>query len=396
MGQTNLQTKTKFVWLIIALGLAMQLQLGAVLSRSLASSGDRRAAEEDDSARTAVARVDYSASSSSRTAAMASGDHYCDRVVHLDGADPGGVNKLRRELASDEDPRCYERHFSDFATHFKNRLNSVKNHLNLHIPKAGGSSLCKFAQSTKMETPPGNCFHRVHFIPLWCCYKWKDRKGFPKNITCDIFDRNLKEFTMNENYLDYPLCMNTRLYSILLRGPVERAMSQERHYMKFIEGDRRRGTYLNYTAIAGRLDVIRSNYMTWSLTSGLVASEKRLQFVPKRRDLMAARDTLSRMDFLLQITPPRDRHKLADAYETKCLPTMLKMMGFGNATMNKTNAGEGRRIPLEFNASQYHRWNTLDTQLYQYATKLAKLDCEFFLRVEEGEGRIEEIEGNPS
>jgi hypothetical protein len=38
----------------------------------------------------------------------------------------------------------------------------------------------------------------------------------------------------------------------------------------------------------------------------------------------------------------------------------------------------------------------LDTQLYQYATKLAKLDCEFFLRVEEGEGRIEEIEGNPS
>ncbi len=110
--------------------------------------------------------------------------------------------------------------------------------------------------------------------------------------------------------------------------------------------------------------------------------------MPKRRDLMAARDTLSRMDFLLQLTPPRDRHKLADAYETKCLPTMLKMMGFGNATMNKTNAGEGRHFTLEFNASQFHRWNTLDTQLYQYATKLAKLDCEFFLRVEEGEGRI--------
>jgi hypothetical protein len=111
---------------------------------------------------------------------------------------------------------------------------AVKKHLNLHIPKAGGSSLCKFSQSAKMETPPGNCFHRVHFIPLWCCYKWKDRKGFPKNITCDIFDRNLKEFTMNKNYLDYPLCMNTRLYSILVRGPVECTMSQERHYMKFI------------------------------------------------------------------------------------------------------------------------------------------------------------------
>jgi len=38
----------------------------------------------------------------------------------------------------------------------------------------------------------------------------------------------------------------------------------------------------------------------------------------------------------------------------------------------------------------------LDTQLYQYATKLAKLDCEFFLRVEERESRIEEVEGDPS
>ena len=266
----------------------------------------------------------------------------------------------------------------------------MKNHLNLHIPKAGGSSLCKFAQSTKMETPPGNCFHRVHFIPLWCCYKWKDRKGFPKNITCDIFDRNLKEFTMNENYLDYPLCMNTRLYSILLRFPVERAMSQERHYMKFIEGDRRRGTYLNYTAIAGRLDVIRKNYMTWSLTSGLVASEKRLHFVPNRRDLMAARETILQMDFLLQIMPHPGRWtdvNSTDAYETKCLPTMLKMMGFGNITMNKTNAGMGKKSFLEFNVSQYHRWNMLDTQLYQYATKLAKLDCEFFLRIEEEERR---------
>jgi hypothetical protein len=78
MGQTNLQTKTKFVWLIIALGLAMQLQRGTVLSRLSALLGDKRAAEKDDSARTAVARVDYSASSLSRTAATASGDHYCD------------------------------------------------------------------------------------------------------------------------------------------------------------------------------------------------------------------------------------------------------------------------------------------------------------------------------
>ena len=97
------------------------------------------------------------------------------------------------------------------------------------------------------------------------------------------------------------------------------------------------------------------------------------------------------MDFLLEIGPPQlsDKRIVVDATQTECLPTMLKLMGFGNATMNKTNEGQKEIIPLKFNKSQYHRWNTLDTQLYQYATKLAKLDCNFFLR-------IEKEENNPS
>ena len=165
MRQTNLQTKMKFVWLIIALGLATQLQLGAVLSRSSASSGDRRAAEEDDSARTAVARVDYSASSSSRTAATASGDHYCDRAVHLDGVDPGGVNKLRRELASDEDPRCYERHFSDFATHFKNRLQLREESPESTHTEGGRVVVVQICPIGEDGNPPGQLFSQGAFHP---------------------------------------------------------------------------------------------------------------------------------------------------------------------------------------------------------------------------------------
>ena len=194
---------------------------------------------------------------------------------------------------------------------------------------------------------------------------------------------------MNENYLDYPLCMNHWLYSILLCSPVDRAMSQ-----KNITWHTSRGLLTKKTSqdvITGRLYLIRKNYLTWSLTSGLVAGINRLEFVPSHKHLTAAKETLLRMDFLLEIAPPRlsDKRIVVDATQTQFLPTMLKLMGFGNATMNKTNEGQKEIIPLKFNKSQYHRWNTLDTQLYQYATKLAKLDCNFFLR-------IEKEENNPS
>ena len=67
---------------------------------------------------------------------------------------------------------------------------------------------------------------------------------------------------------------------------------------------------------------------------------------------------------------------------------MLKLMGFGgtNASSSssslttRTNAGMGHTNTLHYNRSQYYKWNTLDVELYQYAIKLAKLDCDFFLR----------------
>ena len=79
----------------------------------------------------------------------------CGREIHLDNADPGEVNKLQRNLAS-EDPLRFQHRFLDFATYFRNRIGSMRKHLNLHIPKSGGSSLCKLAKLVKKETHPSN------------------------------------------------------------------------------------------------------------------------------------------------------------------------------------------------------------------------------------------------
>ncbi|KAL3770687.1 hypothetical protein ACHAW5_003131 [Stephanodiscus triporus] len=390
-------SKKKFL-VAFALILAAR-RAGMVSSRLWATRDDERhATTKAESAPAAAAR----ANSTSKTTELIELDR-CDRVgLLLEDADPGMINKLRRKLAS-EDPACFERRFSDFSNHFRHRLDVARKHLNLHIPKAGGTALCQLAKRAKKDTPPGNCWQRVHFIPLWYPgFKWLERAGFPKNNTCDVFDEKLKEFTMNENYLDYPLCMNARLYSILLRRPVDRAMSQERHFMATIKKHPNITTWNPPDVIARRLKLIRKNYMTWSLTSGLVASRrKRLEFAPERKHLRVAKDTLSRMDFLLEITPPRSLAELksVDSYRVKCLTTMLKLIGFGNATMTTTNVAIGRGQSLQFNRTQYNKWNKLDIELYQYATKLAKLDCDFFHKIEEGEGAVgnmisREVAGN--
>lgn len=51
---------------------------------------------------------------------------------------------------------------------------------------------------------------------------------------CDGLNDEFPGFVMNENYFDYPLCMNSRMYCIVLRDPVERAFSQEKHLWRFI------------------------------------------------------------------------------------------------------------------------------------------------------------------
>lgn len=300
-----------------------------------------------------------------------------DRVVcdQIDlNIDPGEVNRLRRRLAH-ENPPCFQRRFSDFANHFRTRINDVKNHLNLHIPKAGGTAFCSLARSMKDTFPlPDNCFSKNHEfgMPLWCCSEFADRQEWDPANVCNALDQILPEFSMNENYLDHPLCQNNRLYSILLRNPVDRAMSQERHLSRFsLNGN---WTMDKYSA---RLELTRKNYMTWALTSGLTDGEK-ATFIPQREHMDVAKDILSRFDFLLEFT------------SKSCLPVMMGLMGFGNATLphDNVNAGGGNHFLFKFDLEQYRAWNLLDIELYEYARKLALLDCDFFLRLDEEEALI--------
>jgi hypothetical protein len=211
---------------------------------------------------------------------------------------------------------------------------------------------------------------------------------------CDIFDKKLPfQFVMNENYLDHPLCLTTHLYSLLLRPPTERVMSQEKHFLSFVNS---KNSNMSNDAIRGRLGIIRNNYMLWSITSGLVNSGSgyaRLNFVPQRKHMSLAKDVISRLDFLLELTPPRHWKHSSSTVELveECIPTMLQLMGLGSRTNNvssssssltttHTNAGMGHTNTLQYNRSQYYKWNILDVELYQYAIKLAKLDCDFFLR----------------
>ena len=97
--------------------------------------------------------------------------------------------------------------------------------MTIYRPKAGGSSLCKMAKMLNKSVPlHTSCFEKKHFYPIWCCHKgFGDREDWTaasnlvdnnNNNTsiCNTLDKALPyEITMNENYMDYPLCLNERL-----------------------------------------------------------------------------------------------------------------------------------------------------------------------------------------
>ena len=297
----------------------------------------------------------------------------CTLLPDLSSFDnPGEVNSLRRTLGL-EKPTCYTQYLPVFENYTRIRLSNVKQHLSLHIPKTGGTSLCQLARSHNISTPKtNNCYEFYRFNPIWCCFKFGDRQAWHhKNgtLACDALDNKLSNFafTMNENYLDHPLCMNDKIHSVLLREPIERGLSQERH----VRGFNSQNPMLP-NVLSVRLNMTRNNYMTWALAIGSINTTSKVTTKPDRDLLEVAKTTLLQLDFLYDPLSSRDE---------ECNSAILKLMNFNSTKLQHTNKAKTPKLSENITREQYTEWNALDIELYQYATKLMELDCNFFLRL---------------
>lgn len=304
-------------------------------------------------------------------------DYLNNLLASLANEDPGEVNRIRRILAMENRP-CYKHYFDIFADHFLHRVKSVKKHLNLHIPKAGGMSLCSIARHSSFgENIPAdtNCWEREHFYPMWCLYYLGTR---PKWESCEVLDESTPDFVMNENYLDYPLCMQQRLYSALIREPVERAISHELH----LEALKDTGNHdMPKKLFESRLAMSRMNYLTWALSADLFADNlNKATLVPGKVHAEVAMDTLSRFDFILELSG-----------DVECDAAIMHFMGLGEDVVEphmnaKFGTFEAKWHPPQ-PRSVYEEWNNLDLEVYDYAKRLIEVDCEFFKRLKNAKSK---------
>ncbi|KAL7552175.1 hypothetical protein ACHAWF_015392 [Thalassiosira exigua] len=278
--------------------------------------------------------------------------------------DPGAVNQLRRKVAT-ENPSCYERHFLSFARYAISRINTVNDHLCLHIPKTGGTSLCTLAKKAfgknQTITKSDNCWEPGHFQPLWISPGLRREKWIG---TCNSISSRLPKFVMNENYLDYPLCMQNRLYSILLRDPLERVISHEDHLRRAYEKLKRH-----------HVELLQKNYVTWALTASGAPTHhvEKYLFSPKKEHLEIAKDILSRFDFLLNFS---SEHKV-------CMRAVLDLMGFGGHELTRENKAKSKEAKHNATLDQekYLNFSLLDINLFQFGQRLMEADCEFYVRL---------------
>ena len=287
------------------------------------------------------------------------------------------ANTMRRMIALSpgNNTSCYKQYLQMFVNYTLNRIRRVKHrHINLHIPKSGGTSLCQLAKqysnkNTKFTTGNSGCWEGGHFLPLWCNPAFVpggDREDWLSEADaslCDVMDRTLPTFVMNENYLDHPLCTHQRMYSIVLRDPADRVMSHERHLL-----------YLERENEEERLKLIRNNYIVWALSSGATTEHgKRLSVVPVREHLEIAKDTLLKFDFLLDLSTL--------AQNETCYKNMLDLMGLAPNEQNPPQhdmKGIGTGEEIAFSREEYRRLNLLDIELYEYAQRIITHDCEFY------------------
>lgn len=303
-------------------------------------------------------------------------------------------NHLRRK-AYMHDRSCYEEHQGDFKKAFLLRRRSTgERHLNLHLPKSGGTSLCHAVLNDGFRSPNAAC-HNKAGCAAWCCCSL-DR---PK-MTCDVLSSRYgrSDWVANENYLDHPLCLKDRLYSATIRDPISRSISHFEHFLDFMQHNAINGIREKYKGkdiphqswwgnrhdsqgeTARRINLIQSNYMTWSLVAGLHEEAADYQAGRGANDLQDAMDVIGDFDFLLGMD--------VQNVSASCTSDTLAVMGLKNTTLGHEELdlhrkrGEGPdNYQYYYRRDTYARLNDVDVLLYEYVVQLIKADCDFFAKI---------------
>ena len=104
------------------------------------------------------------------------------------------------------------------------------------MPKTGGTSLCSIFQTLNMDVSKSNCWIPEDG-PEWCCLS----ETMLKERTCTerLNEKNKPIISMIERYMDTNNGVNETLicpkirYGILIRNPLDRAISHLKHFARF-------------------------------------------------------------------------------------------------------------------------------------------------------------------
>lgn len=201
----------------------------------------------------------------------------------------------------------------------------------------------------------------------------------------------------NENYLDHPLCLKDRLYSATIRDPISRSISHFEHFLDFLQHHAINGIREKYSGkdipsqwwcdrhdgqgeTARRINLIQSNYMTWSLIAGLHEEAARYQAGTGANDLQDAMEVIGDFDFLLGMD--------VQNVSTSCTSDTLAVMGLKNTALGHEELdlhrerGEGKdNYQYYYRRDTYARLNDVDVLLYEYIVQLIKADRDFFAQI---------------